>query len=120
MNKRLIIITSLLLVPFLFVIFNMYYYDDFQTSLLPGVFIQDKGSDLVANRWSVPLALDWNSDGKKDLLVGNRTYDEKTAGKGYISFYQNIGTDSSPIFNNFSYVKACTDICANLSVVPDG
>lgn len=59
----------------------MSHYDDYQTSLLSGVFIQEKESDLISNRGSVPLATDWNGDGKKDLLIGNKNYDKKMAAK---------------------------------------
>ena len=47
MNKRLLIITFIFLLIFV-VKLNMSYYDDYQTSLLPGIFIQDKGSDLIS------------------------------------------------------------------------
>ena len=119
MNKRLLIITFVFLLIFV-VKLNMSYYDDYQTSLLSGVFIQEKKSDLISNRWSVPLATDWNIDGKKVLLIGNKNYDRKNGRKGYISFYQNKGTDSRPVFDGFNYVKACADICSNLTVTPDG
>jgi len=120
MNKRLLHITFILLVLTLLVTVNMYYYNDYQTSLLPGEYIQEKRSDLISNRWSVPLVNDWNSDGKKDLLIGNRNYDNKSGSKGYISFYQNKGTDSHPTFDGFTYVKTCSDICSDLVVTPDG
>ena len=119
MNKKLIISTSALILIFIIKL-NMSHYDDYQTSLLPGVFIQEKNADLISNRWSVPLAIDWNNDGNKDLLIGNRTYARQSSSKGYISFYENRGTDSSPVFEGFNYVKACADTCSDLTVVPDG
>ena len=120
MNNRLLHIIFILLVLTLLVTFNMHYYNDYQTSLLPGVFIQEKKSVLISNRWSVPLVTDWNGDGKKDLLIGIRNYSNKSGSKGYISFYPNKGTDSHPEFDGFNYVKACTDICSDLVVTPDG
>ena len=95
--------------------FNMHFYDDYQTSLLQGTYIQDKQTDLIAHSWSVPLAIDWNGDGRKDLLIGNRD-----GSNGHINFYPNKGTDNSPAFEGSIPVKTCTDICADLTVIPDG
>ncbi len=121
MNKKILRVIYMALSFFIFIIYlNMKYYDDYQTLLLEGTFIQNNQSDLVANNWSVPLVLDWNSDGKKDLLIGNRSYDKQNGSKGYISFFENKGTDSSPIFNGSVYVKVCADICSELTVIPDG
>ena len=47
----------------------------------------------------VPCALDWNVDGKKDLIVG------QFAG-GRIRYYPNQGTDIAPEFGDFSYLDA--------------
>ncbi|MBU1598550.1 hypothetical protein KKG61_00320, partial [bacterium] len=38
-----------------------------------------------------PAVIDWNFDGKKDIIVGDQA--------GYIWFYNNIGTDDSPSFD---------------------
>jgi hypothetical protein len=119
MNKRLLIITFLTLL-LISVKINMSYYDDYQTSLLPGVYIQENQTDLISNRWSVPLVTDWNNDGNKDLIIGNRIHGKGNDSKGYISFYQNIGLDSRPMFDGFHYVKTCSDICSDLVVTPDG
>lgn len=58
----------LLSVLFVSIALNTYYYSDYQTALLPGEYIKNGASDLKAHYWSVPIAYDWNSDGKKDLL----------------------------------------------------
>ena len=47
----------------------------------------------------VPCVGDWNSDGKKDLLVGQF----KT---GAIRLYLNQGTDTEPVFGDFSFLQA--------------
>ena len=99
---------------------NRRYYADYQTVLLPGRYIQESRSDLKANNWSVPLVYDWDSDGKKDLLIGNRTYEKNKRPSGYVSFYRNVGSDSEPAFTNSSPIKACTTICSSLSVIADG
>jgi hypothetical protein len=41
--------------------------------------------------------VDWNNDGKKDLLVGEQA--------GYLRIYLNTGTDASPVFSGYSLVK---------------
>lgn len=47
----------------------------------------------------VPCVMDWNGDGKKDLVVG------QFAG-GQIRVYINNGTDKAPLFNDFKYLQA--------------
>jgi hypothetical protein len=81
-------------------------------NLLPGAYIQDGAIDLHAETYSVPVVYDWDSDGKKDLLVG---YNDPGDVFGYIRFYRNQGTDSSPVFNGYTFIRACNDTC-NLSV----
>ncbi len=41
--------------------------------------------------------MDWNNDGKKDLVTGER--------EGYVRIYLNTGTDSSPSFSGFTYLQ---------------
>ncbi|MCX6620511.1 MAG: VCBS repeat-containing protein [Acidobacteria bacterium] len=41
---------------------------------------------------STPTAVDWDQDGKLDLIVG--------ANKGWIYFYRNVGTTSSPVYED--------------------
>ena len=47
----------------------------------------------------VPCVTDWNGDGKKDLIVGQFS-------GGKIRLYLNKGTDSTPAFKDFKYLKA--------------
>ena len=47
----------------------------------------------------VPDAVDWNNDGKKDLLVGQFK-------DGGIHLYLNEGTDSKPVFGDFTLLAA--------------
>jgi hypothetical protein len=46
-----------------------------------------------------PFVVDWNGDGKRDLLLGQ--YDG-----GKVRFYENIGEDTAPVFGDFSYLQA--------------
>jgi len=52
--------------------------------------IPGEAKDLDAGRRIIPFIIDFNDDGKKDLIVGDRY--------GYIKFYQNEGTNDEPIF----------------------
>jgi hypothetical protein len=52
--------------------------------------------DVGAN--SAPVCVDWNEDGKIDLLVGNET--------GNIALYINDNGDSQPLFNSFVYLTS--------------
>jgi hypothetical protein len=55
-------------------------------------YVQEGGSALVVNNgYSAPLVLDYNQDGKKDLVAGGAD--------GLIYFYENVGTDQNPQFN---------------------
>ena len=61
-------------------------------ALEDGVLIQDGGGPLYVDGYSTVTTVDWNNDGKKDLLVGQYT-------NGYVWLYINVGTDSDPVFN---------------------
>lgn len=59
------------------------------------------------NIYTVPCVVDWNEDGKKDLLVGCFYY-------GNIYLYLNSGTNNAPVFTTGSKLKADgTDISVN-------
>src|SRR5262249_34054615 len=47
---------------------------------------------------SRPVAVDWNGDGKLDLLAGNSA--------GYIQFFENTGTAAVPEFTDRGYLEA--------------
>lgn len=68
--------------------------------LAPGKRIEANGEPISVDvGHAVPLAVDWDGDGRKDLLVG------QFAG-GKIRFYRNTGTDEAPRFEDFSYLEA--------------
>lgn len=50
---------------------------------------------------AAPLVVDWNRDGKKDLLVG-----EFGSGGGKLRIYPNVGEANSPTFEKFTYLDA--------------
>ena len=60
--------------------------------LAPGVFVKALGKDLDVGSKASPCVVDWNEDGKKDLVTGRSN--------GVIYVYINEGTDAQPIFGN--------------------
>jgi len=85
-------------------------------ALLSGVYIQDGSADLVSGSFSVPVIYDWNSDGKKDILVGHKDINSN----GYINYYENNGTDSSPSFNGSTHIMSCNAECSPVNVPGSG
>ena len=67
--------------------------------LNPGVNIQNNGSDLLVSLYSAPTVVDWNNDGKKDLVVGQFYY-------GNVFVFLNVGTDASPVFNGGTAIQS--------------
>jgi hypothetical protein len=69
-------------------------------AMMDGVKLEANGETIDVNIGHlVPSVTDWNSDGKKDLLVGQFS-------DGQIRVYLNSGTDSDPKFGEFSYLQA--------------
>ncbi|MBI4697975.1 MAG: hypothetical protein HY758_03450 [Nitrospirae bacterium] len=99
---------------------NESYYSDYQTDLLTGVYIQDGTSDLRAGIWSVPVVYDWDRDGKKDLLVGQRYDGGENMHYGRVNFFKNVGTDRSPFFSGRALIQSCSENCSSLIVTAAG
>jgi hypothetical protein len=68
-------------------------------TLETGVLIQDSGSSLVVQYCAVPRVVDWNNDGKKDLVIGQYT-------NGNVRLYLNQGTNTAPVFNGFTLIQS--------------
>lgn len=69
-------------------------------ALKDGVKLEAAGKAIdVEVGHAVPVVTDWNADGKKDLIVGQ-------FGGGKIRLYLNQGTDSAPVFEKFTYLRA--------------
>ena len=72
--------------------------------------LQANGVDMSHNGWRVPRVMDWNNDGKLDLLIG--------AG-GYVWRYMNNGTAAVPAFAPGVKVQAAgADIYAGTGSSP--
>ena len=46
-----------------------------------------------------PFVVDWNGDGKQDLLLGQYS-------QGKVRFYENVGANFDPVFGDFVYLQA--------------
>jgi hypothetical protein len=65
-----------------------------------GVKLEAEGKPIDAEIGHlVPCVLDWNGDGNKDLIVGQFS-------GGKIRLYLNQGTDSAPVFKEFTFLQA--------------
>ena len=97
---------SILIFIFSFIAaFAPYANADYQPNLLPGVYIEN----IDVGEYSAPVVYDWNGDGKKDLIIGSRTGTSQTGFHGYVNYYENIGSDSSPFFSSTPLqIQSCT------------
>lgn len=64
-----------------------------------GVYIYDGINPLEEGPYSVPAVVDWNNDGRKDLVVGQ--FEE-----GHVYLFLNQGTDLFPIFSGGSQITS--------------
>ncbi|HEY3320028.1 MAG TPA: hypothetical protein VGP72_06160 [Planctomycetota bacterium] len=66
----------------------------------PGVKVEAGGKPIdMEIGHLVPVVVDWNGDGKKDLIVGRFS-------GGEIRLYLNQGTDAAPVFGDFTLMEA--------------
>lgn len=54
-------------------------------------YIQSGGGPLTIAPYTAPSVIDWNNDGRKDLLIGQFDY-------GYVWLFLNQGADGQPSF----------------------
>jgi len=64
-----------------------------------GVLVKDVMPQVNKAHTAAPEVVDWNNDGKKDLLVGQFN-------DGKVLLFINKGTDESPSFSSGKYVEA--------------
>jgi hypothetical protein len=67
--------------------------------LRPGAPLQSGGSHLQPGQQAIPCVVDWDEDGRKDLLAGYRYADK-------VALYLNAGTDAAPVFSSFTHLRA--------------
>ena len=63
--------------------------------------VQARGVDIIVPGYSVPSFVDWNSDGLKDLIVGEGGNYRRPA----VRIYLNEGTAAQSQFSGFFYVR---------------
>jgi len=80
----------------------VYYLENVNTDADPvfdtAVQLKNGTAILDAGACASPTVVDWNGDGKKDLLCGEYM--------GRVVYYENKGTDETPVFNGWSYLQA--------------
>ncbi|MGD0774237.1 MAG: VCBS repeat-containing protein [Candidatus Solibacter sp.] len=64
----------------------------------PPSYFQQVDPFLKSGALSRPVVVDWNGDGKLDLLAGNSA--------GYIQFFENTGSAVAPVFEDRGYLRA--------------
>lgn len=75
-------------------------------------FIKVGAADLDVGERASPVVVDWNNDGKKDLVVGDDD--------GYVRLYLNSGTNKDPKFASFTYIKMnSTNLKTSYSASPE-
>jgi len=62
--------------------------------------IKCNGSNINDVSFATMCVTDWDSDGKKDLIVGEFGPNQK------VRFYKNSGTNPAPAFTAYTYLKA--------------
>ncbi len=67
--------------------------------LQPGSWLLCSGTNLDVGDYAIPCVADWNGDGRKDLIVGDRYADK-------VAVFYNVGSDDAPVFNTFSNLQA--------------
>lgn len=67
----------------------------------PPVYVQANGVNINVGYGgnASPFVIDWDGDGKQDLLLGQFDL-------GKVRFYTNIGTHYNPTFSDFVYLQA--------------
>ena len=92
---------------------------DYATSLSFNGYILGSSGPIDVGDYSVPLVYDWNSDGRKDLIIGSKTI-APSPYNGYVKYYENTGTDSSPVFGSSSNIQSCTLTCSSIDATASG
>jgi hypothetical protein len=66
--------------------------------LLPPRYLEQVDPPLKCGGLARPAPVDWNGDGKLDLLCGNDA--------GYVQYFENVGTPTEPAFEDRGYLTA--------------
>jgi hypothetical protein len=69
----------------------------------PEQVVRAGGADIFVPGYSVPSFVDWDSDGLKDLVVGEGS---GLTGFGLVRVYINSGTPGNPVFTGYFHAQA--------------
>jgi len=69
-----------------------------EPDLAPPQYIEQLDPDVKSGALARPVAVDWNGDGKLDILAGNSA--------GYIQYFENVGTKEAVAFVDRGYLQA--------------
>ena len=62
------------------------------------------GAEPISCAYASPSMVDWDHDGITDILLGEFVIGDPLGGK--IRFYKNRGSNNSPVFSDFVFIKA--------------
>lgn len=74
-----------------------------QPTFGPGVLVQSDGADIAVPGYSVPSFVDWNGDGRKDLVLGQGG---GGVAEAKVRVYLNGGSSTDPQFAGFTFVQS--------------
>ncbi len=69
-----------------------------EPNFAPARYLEQVDPFLKSGALSRPVAVDWNGDGRLDLIVGNSA--------GYLQYFENTGEKGRPAFADRGYLKA--------------
>lgn len=75
--------------------------------LAPLTYLEQVDPYLKSGALSRPVAVDWNGDGKLDLIAGNSA--------GYVQYFENTGTKQQPQFEDRGYLKAAGKVIRRMA-----
>ncbi len=78
-----------------------------QPRLAPPRYFEQVDPWVKSGALSRPVAVDWNGDGKLDLIAGNSA--------GYIQFFENTGTPAMPQFEDRGYLEAAGKVIRRMA-----
>ncbi len=70
--------------------------------LAPPKYLEQVDPYLKCGALGRPVPVDWNGDGKLDIICGNSA--------GYLQYFENIGTKSAPAFEDRGYLRAAGEV----------
>ncbi len=78
-----------------------------EPALQPGQPLVQVDPYVKSGALSRPVAVDWNEDGRLDIISGNSA--------GYIQFFENVGTKESPAFEDRGYLQAAGKVIRRMA-----